>query len=355
MGRKRQFDRNECTIESIVEGVAQCFIASFIIIQKYVEKNEDYGYQDLSINMEGIEANATGFLYQAQDYENRESFGIMTLIFMVISSVGSYISGIFGLYSFLLRGPLKIQVNKGVGNRFLLFMVIVYGMASRFGSLAAVFMFATSLEPEGLLQQFLAYLLLILGFTGVQLVMSIIPLLSFGPQRFFNLLLSFPHILIVSMVTPFTFGLVCAEGCCCHCCCCCGCSKPRLALSRSLSLANHIVTLLLMVPPIIFFDFIESWDMGAVQLLIAVLGLIATPILLFQPGRIAQLGVLDPDNIQQQLLAKVEGGGGVFRLGPAEEEEPIPEELTQEGNEAEVKNLIAVHSPKLTTKETHAV
>ena len=45
-GKKREFERNEGTIESIVEGVAQSFIASFIIIQKYVEKNEEYGYRD---------------------------------------------------------------------------------------------------------------------------------------------------------------------------------------------------------------------------------------------------------------------------------------------------------------------
>ena len=60
--------------------------------------------------------------------------------------------------------------------------------------------------------------------------------------------------------------------------------------------------------------------MGAAQLCIAVLGLIAAPILLFQPGRIIQLGVLDPEHIMRQLLANVEGGGHVFKLAPAEEE-----------------------------------
>ena len=60
--------------------------------------------------------------------------------------------------------------------------------------------------------------------------------------------------------------------------------------------------------------------MGAAQLCIAVLGLIAAPILLFQPGRIIQLGILDPEYITRQLLASVEGGGHVFNLAPAEEE-----------------------------------
>ena len=337
-GKKREFERNEGTIESIVEGVAQSFIASFIIIQKYVEKNEEYGYRDPDLGSATTGNSTSGYLYTVQDFSHRESFGIATLIFMIISSVGSLASGIWGLYTFLLKGPLKVVLNRGVGNRFLLFAVIIFGMASRFGSLAAVFMFSTSLEPVGLWQQFVAYILLILGFTGVQLLLSLIPLMSFGPARFFNLLLSFPHILIVPLVTPFTFGLVCDEGCCCHCCCCCGCSKPRLALSRSLSLANHIATLLLMIPPIVFFDFISSWDMGAAQLCIAVLGLIAAPILLFQPGRIVQLGVLDPDDIMRQLLAKVEGGGHVFHLAPAEEEEDVIDDM-EKRNSTEMELL----------------
>ena len=189
------------------------------------------------------------------------------------------------------------------------------------------------MEPQGFKEDLLAYSVVIMSFTVFQLVISLIPLMSFGPKRFFNLIFSFPHILIVPLVTPFTFGLTCNSGCCCHCCCCCGCSKPRLALSRSLSLVNHTVTLLLMIPPVIFFDFISSWDMGAAQLCIAVLGLLAAPILLFQPGRINILGVLDPDNVQQQFLAEVKGGGCVFRLGPIKEELPLPEDDMEEENE----------------------
>ena len=111
-----------------------------------------------------------------------------------------------------------------------------------------------------------------------------------------------------------------------------------------------------MIPPIVFFDFISSWDMGAAQLCIAVLGLIAAPILLFQPGRIIKLGVLDPDNVMQQLLADVEGGGCFFALSDAVDEEPLAEEEEEEGNEAEMKNLIAIHSqpnsPKTKPKES---
>ena len=77
--------------------------------------------------------------------------------------------------------------------------------------------------------------------------------------------------------------------------------------------------------------------MGAAQLCIAVLGLIAAPILLFQPGRIVQLGVLDPDDIMRQLLAKVEGGGHVFRLAPAEEEEDVIDDMEKRnGTELEL-------------------
>ena len=316
-GKKREFERNEGTIESIVEGVAQSFIASFIIIQKYVEKNEEYGYRDPDLGSATTDNSTSGHLYTVQDFTHRESFGVFTLVFMVISSVGSLASGIWGLYTFMLKGPLKVVLKRGVGNRFLLFAVIIFGMASRFGSLAAVFMFSTSLEPVGLWQQFVAYILLILGFTGVQLTLSLIPLMSFGPGRFFNLLLSFPHIIIVPLVTPFTFGLVCDDKCRCHCCSCCGCSKPRLALSRSLTLANHVVTLLLMIPPVAFFVFFESWDIVAVQLCIVVLGLCAVPILLFQPGRIVKLGILDPDDIGGHLISNVKDGGPMFRLATA--------------------------------------
>merc|ERR1712130_104465 len=121
--------------------------------------------------------------------------------------------------------------------------------------------------------------LLLLGvlFVGFQLTLCMIPLQGFGPAQFWNLFLSYPHIHIIPLITPFTFGLVCEEGCCCHCCCCCGCSKPRLALSRNLPLANHFVTLLLMIPPVAFFGFSESWDIVAVQLCIVLLGLCALP------------------------------------------------------------------------------
>ena len=57
----------------------------------------------------------------------------------------------------------------------------------------------------------------------------------------------------------------------------------------------------------------------------------------------------------QQLLANVEGGGCFFSLEDAVNEEPLAEE-EEEGNEAEMKNLIAVHSqpnsPKPTPKES---
>ena len=94
-----------------------------------------------------------------------------------------------------------------------------------------------------------------------------------------------------------------------------------------------------MIPPIVFFDLISSWDMGAAQLCIAVLGLIAAPILLFQPGRIEQLGVLDPDDIMTQLLARVEGGGHVFNLSPAEEEKEVDDDIEEGHNDAELESL----------------
>ena len=72
-----------------------------------------------------------------------------------------------------------------------------------------------------------------------------------------------------------------------------------------------------MIPPIAFFCFVEYWGIVAVQLCILLLGLIAVPILLFQPGRIVKLGILDPDNIGGHLISNVKGGGRVFRLTTA--------------------------------------
>ena len=318
--KKKKFDRNESTIEGIVEGVAQCFITAMIIIQKYVEENEEYGFQ--------LKTEEAG----------RESFGPVVLVFLVISALGSLFSGISDLFHFLLKGPLKMKLSEQAGNKVLLLTVILFGMASRFGSISIIFMFATAFETGSFWYQLLAYVALTFAFVGIQFVLGLVPLMGLEPRRFFNTVISFPHILIVPLVTPFTFGLVCDEDCCCHCCCCCGCSKPRLGLSRSLSLANHIVTLLLMIPPIVFFDFISSWDLGAAQLCIAVLGLIAAPILLFQPGRIIQLGILDPDDTMRQLLANVEGGGHVFKLAPAEEEEEVLDDIDK-GTSAEMESL----------------
>ena len=79
--------------------------------------------------------------------------------------------------------------------------------------------------------------------------------------------------------------------------------------------------------------------MGAAQLCVAVLGLIAAPILLFQPGRIEQLGVLDPDDIMTQLLARVEGGGHVFNLSLAEEEEEVDDDIEGGNQDVEMESL----------------
>ena len=79
--------------------------------------------------------------------------------------------------------------------------------------------------------------------------------------------------------------------------------------------------------------------MGAAQLCIAVLGLIAAPILIFQPGRIEQLGVLDPDDIMTQLLARVEGGGHVFNLSLAEEEEEVDDDIEGGNQDVEMESL----------------
>jgi hypothetical protein len=320
--RKCKFVREESSIEGILEGVGQCFITAFIIVQKYVEKDEHYGYH-------------------VQDFtsSSRESFGVMTLIFLCISSVGSLLSGILGIYYFMVEGPLKIKLGEGVGNKILIFAVIIFGLASRFGSLAVVFMFSTALEPSGYWLQLLTYISLGFGFIGIQLIISLIPLMSFKPKKFFRLVFSFPHILIVPLVTPFTYGLVCSSGCRCHCCSCCGCPSPGLALSRRTSLTNLAVTLLLMVPPVIFFDWISSWYLAAAQLAIGALGLVTAPVLLLQPGRIVQLGVLNPDCLNRQLLALVEGSGrwGGFRLGATEEES----QLEEEGVEAEMENFVA--------------
>ena len=233
---------------------------------------------------------------------------------MVISALGSLVSGIVGLHKILRKWPLRMEFGGGVGNKILLATIVIFGIISRFGAFAIAFIFSTSLQPEGLASTSVALVLLAVIFLSFQLVLCLIPLQGFGPRRFWNLFLSFPHIHLIPLVTPFTFGLVCDEDCCCHCCSCCGCSKPRLALSKSLSLANLVVTVLLMVPPVAFFSFISSWDLLAVQLGIALLGLIAVPILLLQPGRINKLGILDPDNIGKPLIADVKG---VFRLTTA--------------------------------------
>ena len=73
-----------------------------------------------------------------------------------------------------------------------------------------------------------------------------------------------------------------------------------------------------MIPPMVAFYYLGNWDLGVVQLCIAVLGLLALPILLFQPGRIVRLGVLDPGNIGTQLISKVENGRRVFNLAAAQ-------------------------------------
>merc|ERR1712126_19729 len=96
--------------------------------------------------------------------------------------------------------------------------------------------------------------------------------------------------------------------------------------------ANHLLTLLLMVPPIIFFDLISSWDLGAVQLCILMVGEFAAPRLLYQPGRMTHLGVLCPDMVDTQYMVEVQGGGCVFMLGDIKEEQQPEEEEMRENN-----------------------
>ena len=316
--KKEQHESYESRSESSIEGIMQSVIVSFIILRKYVEKEEylidndcDYDFDDYSYNCEDID----------------DTFGTPILTFMVISALGSLISGIVGTYQILSKWPLRMELGTGVGNKILLAAVVIFGMFSRFGVLGMAFVLSIVLQAEDYGEKIIESIILAVIFCGFQLVLCLIPLQGFGPGRFWNVFLSFPHIHIMPLITPFTFGLVCDEKCVCHCCSCCGCSKPRLALSKNLTLANFIVTLLLMIPPIAFFWglgslklpywTIISWFMVASQLFIMVLGVIAIPLLLYQPGRIVKLGVLDPDNIGRHLISNIKGGGRMFRLTTA--------------------------------------
>merc|ERR1711997_490112 len=305
--KKEQHESYESRSESSIEGIMQSIIVSFIILRKYVEKEEylidndcDYDFDDYSYNCEDVD-----------------------------DTFGTPISGIVGTYQILSKWPLRMELGTGVGNKILLAAVVIFGMFSRFGALGMAFVvwLLADLQEEDMAGKIIESIILAVIFCGFQLVLCLIPLQGFGPGRFWNVFLSFPHIHIMPLITPFTFGLVCDEKCVCHCCSCCGCSKPRLALSKNLTLANFIVTLLLMIPPIAFFWAlgslelpywtIISWFMVASQLFIMALGVIAIPLLLYQPGRIVKLGVLDPDNIGRHLISTIKGGGRMFRLTTA--------------------------------------
>ena len=325
--KKEQHESYESRSESSIEGIMQSCIVSFIVIQKFVEEDVDV--------------------------DGRETFGIPVLSFMVVSALGSLISGIVGTYQILSKWPLRMELGTGVGNKILLAAVVIFGMFSRFGALGMAFVvwLLADLQEEDMAGKIIESIILAVIFCGFQLVLCLIPLQGFGPGRFWNVFLSFPHIHIMPLITPFTFGLVCDEKCVCHCCSCCGCSKPRLALSKNLTLANFIVTLLLMIPPIAFFWglgslklpywTIISWFMVASQLFIMVLGVIAIPLLLYQPGRIVKLGVLDPDNIGRHLISNIKGGGRMFRLTTAKpvqkptSAEPVQDSTTAEPEQAE--------------------
>ena len=291
--KKDQHERHESRNQSIIEGAMQSLIVAYIVVQKYYEENPDFAGYD--------------------------SFWTSMLVLMTISALGSLVAGIVNLFKILRTWPLRMELGSGKGNKILLATIIIFGVLSRFGAIGIAFIFFTGYLPTGAALQSVALFILAVIFIGFQLTLCLLPLQGFGPGRFWNLFLSFPNIHIIPLITPFTFGLVCDKGCLCHCWSCCGgCSNPKLALSRSLTLANHIVTLLLMIPPMVAFYYLGNWDLGVVQLCIAVLGLLALPILLFQPGRIVRLGVLDPGNIGTQLISKVENGRRVFNLAAAQ-------------------------------------
>ena len=191
--RKDQQERYESRGESSIEGITQSLIVSFIVVQKYVEKNEEYGYQ------------------LHQDVDGRDSFGIPVLTFMIISALGSLVSGIVGTYQILRKWPLRMELGTGVGNKILLATIIIFGMISRFGAFSIVFIFSTDLEPVGLADKFKALVLLGVVFVGFQFTLCMIPLQGLGPARFWNLFLSYPHIHLSSPPVPGIKAVGCSQ------------------------------------------------------------------------------------------------------------------------------------------------
>ena len=194
--KKDKHERYESRNESTAEGILQSLIVSFIIVQKYVEKNPKYGYHDADLgNFTDLgnfsaDNSTSDYLYQLQDVGERDNFGIPILTFMVISALGSLVSGIVGLHKILRKWPLRMEFGDG-GNKILLATIVIFGIISRFGAFAIVFIFSTSLQPEGLASTSVALVLLAVIFLSFQLVLCLIPQ-GFGPRRFWNLFLSFP-------------------------------------------------------------------------------------------------------------------------------------------------------------------
>ena len=259
LDRIKKYQQNVASINSILEGVPQCFITMRVL--SFEHFNEESG----SVYLLSAKAGMT------------------------------IISAVVGIFSFVTEGPLQIvlqmrykifllfSITLGLGSELSNVFFTIYNLdknncfghrnethqlnCSKSGG-AAGEIFGELVHKSGLVkspeESTIMIFFQLLGPNLIFSILSAVSLTRLGAWKFLRLIGTFPQLVIVPFITPFTYGIMCAS---CNCSHVTECEKPKIVFSKSLTALNFATT---RVPFHVatFFDLLKKWPATGVPLAI---------------------------------------------------------------------------------------
>ena len=228
--RIKEYQQNVSSINNIVEGVPQCFITMRVLSFKH------FSEEKRSVYLLSLKAGMT------------------------------IISAVVGIFSFVTEGPVQIVLQMRY-KIFLLFSITL-GLGSE---LSNVFFTIYNLDknncfghrnetqlncshPGGIFGELVqksggwvesnevSRIVIFFQLLGPNLIFSILSAVSFtrlGAKNFLRLIATFPQLVIVPFITPFSYGIMCKS---CNCSHVTKCEEPKIVFSKSFTALNFATT-----------------------------------------------------------------------------------------------------------------
>ena len=274
--RVAEYKHSVSYINSILEGVPQCFINMRILSFKF-KSNKD--------------AESGKIVEMAQTIFGKDCD--MSVQLLGLKAIMTGITAVIGLFSFLTKGPVAIILSKKY--KILLLVTIILGVGSK--AMNTFYMiynldkfncfvhnstanlngtngttcreYTPGLRAKGLVgdifednlpngfvknTSIMTYLRLF-GLNMFFVLWSLASLTRLGPRNYIRVITTFPQLAVVPLITPFTFGIMCKS---CNCNHITDCKEKKIVFSKSLTAWNLFTTRILSYVAMI----IDSEDQG---------------------------------------------------------------------------------------------